>query len=454
MASQPKLPRPQPQVIFFDLEIGSLKNIHTKKTQKLDIPVSFSFTHELGGLGTFEMVFNDLTGKKVANKIVDTDKPIGYVQFGYEGDEPLKSPRISFVPTKLVPSFGPNCFSISFGGMVLGPMALQTGLTSGTFQENVTLLSDKYKEQLPYFKGIRIDPPIDAGQMKEIGTFDKDTTVPQEFQFMKHASEVDWNFLLRLCKYAKDADGNSGYVLVPKNIKDEECELLITIPGKGSDVKKYGYTYPSREGNVIDFIPDIDYVSFVRGAIRTGHGMETITGNLKKHVMDPGSTKPAKAWPHTMDNPPGLVPAEEANHVKLSTDQGEADANENTTYRGAQHPDVSGKDGGGVRALPLPTTTAMAGINPTIYEQLYCQMVQQTAVLVLLGDPTIEPGMKIDIEAFFPNNYDEESGDGTERHPSTGTYIASQVRHTIDTGGYRTTVQMFRISPKGQLEGE
>lgn len=418
----------QPFAPFFDLTFSGQTNQSIASNP--EIPMSFSFTQEVASnLNKVEAKLLDLSGMDVEPLILNSKNQNGFFEgtfkFGWLKPK-VESPEWTFQLDYYVPEFEPdNAFTICLEGKTNLGMAVSQNKASGTVEQCVKKMADIH------FNGkYQITQPFGTDFMLDSGYLDQDTTELREMQHTKLMTETDWNFLNRILDHARDANGLGGYSASSRMVNGTNT-LIVQRP---LDINQVMWTYDTsaKEKTIIKWRPVINVTEALMNGANNMHvnSTQNISGNTQKFVNDQSVTKNFIVKDGPIDpNPPTSypkqTPADQPIYVCSETMPDNVVTNAARTVSGYGSPSPYG------------------GYNNPLNDHLRAWQASNKASLILLGDPTLYPGVNIDMKVYYPKNYSVRSVAGKE-HYTAGIWYIDRCIHTIAPGSYITVLELTK----------
>lgn len=415
----------QPLMPFFELEFGGLKNIY----QDPEIPMSMTFIQEVSSnLNKLDVRLLDASGADVEPEILNSLNDLGFFeghfQFGYMQPRGIKSPRWTFQLDYYTPQFEPpNGFTIQLEGLTNMGMAVSNNKVSGTVEEVIKKMADIH------FDGkYQITQPLSTDFMLETGYLDQDTTELREMKHTKMMTESDWNYVSRILMFARDQNGIGGYTASEQMINGQRT-LLIQRPLDPNQIE-WTYDDQAKECVIKRWQPSIKVGSALVEGLNNHHinSIQPISGNTQKLVHDQQIIKDFQVYDvPPSDNPPTSTPKQDPADKLLYTCS--ETCPDNVTKNS-----VRSRVGYG-------SISPHAGSNVPLYDTLDAWNFCHEGQLILLGDPTIYPGVNIDLKIHYPQNLKNKKFAG-KLHYTSGVWYIDRVTHTIMPGSYLSVLDV------------
>jgi len=417
-------------VPYFDLEMGGLKRIYDNP----NIPIEFEMTLSKNNYPTVMFSLFDEAGWEVEPFIKDsrnpeTGLPGGSFQFGYKGDANIDSPKYGFNIQNVKPGYRNNAFYVNiYGFLATASPLISSNQFSGTLEEVIYDWAELHK-----FDDVIIEPKFGKSKMTERGFSDSDSTVKSEKRHSKLMHESDWRFLQRILYYAVDEQGRPGYYPV---ITSENGESILRIVRSQDATADYAYKVQDKDSVVRSWDYDITYIPILDSSDTHFNAHHKINGYTVKSSLNQKVTEKYQellgysAYEMAYSLPPKEPPSQ-IRHMC-------AEQMEEEVTKGA------------IRARSRSANVGGASVLPELYSHIKRWAGLNTATLEVCGDPRIQVvnpnnGISlVDVDFRTPQNWFNTSV--SEKHYSAGTWMLSEVRHSLGLSGFTSTLSLERAS--------
>lgn len=416
----------QPLSVFFELEMGGMKRIY----ESPNIPVNFEFKLSTEEAHSVNFTLFDEAGWEVEPFIwnardPDSGVPGGTFSFGYKGSANVESEKWSFQLEGYKPRFVNGAFSVNIWGTVNpATLMMSSNPASGTVEEIIKKITDAHGIEY------EIDPPLGTKYMMDLGKTNRNTTEKREMKHSKQAGESDWRYINRLCYWMRDQEGKCGYRPYLESINGKKTLRIV----KGKDnTADYKYVVQEKDTVVLDWSPDMNFTAIFNEQGTDFNGFQSITGYTQKMKAHSKVTEPYQdTLGYDVFQLVHPVPKQDPPDQLIYT-------------RSANMPKNVSKNS--IRSRHMATSSPFGGINPALVHHIQAWSNQNTAQLVVMGDPRIVPvspnGIAIcEVLFYYPMNYLNRNI--RQQHHSSGYYYVSDVTHNIGPGEFTTTYNLKR----------
>ena len=246
----------QPNVVFFDLEFGGLRQIYSPPEITVELSIILQpFT------GRFTCTLFDDTGYAVEPHLwseASSGVPGGFLQWGYKGENNTSSGRIPCLVESYKPVIGRNYFSLALEGKLTDvPSDYNSGGFNGTLERVVEEFGSKYNLTLD------LKDPVSSSSL--LGFSQDKTTEMREKEFHKQATETDTAFLARILeRYGiSKASDKVGYWAMVSADDDGTggTSLRLRLTNREFAQNKYEWTVQDPDSVVIEWSPELNFIS-------------------------------------------------------------------------------------------------------------------------------------------------------------------------------------------------
>jgi len=404
----------QPLQSFFDIRCNGISNIFINP----DIPVQFEI--QTGLQPYMSVTLLDITGKNVEPALYQSAQTdaTGYfdieVQWGYTAQQQLTSPIYQMKAKQYNLIVGKNLHYIVLHGEGLLMPMVSSNPYSGTAVECIKKFCQNHNYALVF------NPQPDANQMQDVGLCDFDSTEPVERKHNKLANEVDLAFFYHLVSLLADSNGVVGYQAY--FYTDTNGNTTCEISNNSASGVAYTFDYPAPDGAVIDWRPKCEMLVVEGSNGAQTNGNCPISGDSSKFVYQQQLTQPFSG----NKTPPVYDP--KANPPPPPASKWQQFNSSNAMEAAVKANSVRSWHGG--------TISPWGQANSHLSQHIKYFNKSFEAELEILGDPTIQPGQRLQMNYYLPNS--------RELHNTSGVYVINNARHSIINGEQRTVLEVWK----------